>query len=82
MPRKIELPATKRHLHINDEDWDFLYARFGPEGANPTGVAVVIRAIIHKRVQELRAREAALADAPLPVAPRAVEDSAEELGLA
>ena len=57
MPRKTELPVSKHHIMLYDEDWQFLESRFGFNGLKPVGISNVIRAIIHQRVQALRAAE-------------------------
>lgn len=57
MPRRTELPTLIRNVLIYTEDWDFLAARFGAGSLRPTGVGPIIREIVHRKVQELRARE-------------------------
>ena len=62
MVKKSELPSRPRHINVNDEDWEFLAARFGPTSMQPVGVSAVIREIVHRKVRELRAREIQLRD--------------------
>lgn len=55
--RRIELPCTKKTLQLYEEDWLWLMERYGQSGINPVGVTPVIREIIHRKIQELRALE-------------------------
>lgn len=62
MPKKLNLPSSKRHVLLFDEDWEYLEARFGPSGIRPVGISRVIRAIIHQKVQALKVAEISLRD--------------------
>lgn len=57
MSRKIERPAVARHIHIFQEDWEFLEQFFGRGTANPIGPSKAIRNIVHKHVGAIRARQ-------------------------
>lgn len=57
MPRRPDLPSTKRNVQVYDEDWQFLSERYGVGGVQPVGVGPLIREIIHRKVREIRARE-------------------------
>lgn len=53
MSRRAILPQHRRHIHVYDDDWDFLETHFANSGVSP-GVAV--REMIHKWVVDLRRR--------------------------
>lgn len=55
--RTLDLPASKRHVFLYDEDWEWLEARFGSHSINPIGVAKAIRTILHNRIKLLKAVE-------------------------
>lgn len=57
MSKKTILPSTARHVVLNDEDWEYLETRFGPQGIKPVGVSRVVRSIIHKQIREWREAE-------------------------
>lgn len=56
MSKKTELPQTRRHVMIFDEDWDFLEKAYGLTSLNKIGVSTAIRKIIHAKVSLLRER--------------------------
>lgn len=56
MSRKTTLPQHRHHILVFDEDWEFLQANYGPTSAQPVGVSVIIRAVIHQRVLGLKAK--------------------------
>ena len=56
MSKRNPLPCVKRHIMINDEDWEWLEANFGRHTANPIGPGAAIRTIVHSKVQALRAK--------------------------
>ena len=57
--KKSDLPTSKRHVHLYDEDWDFLLAEFGPGGQQRhIGVSAAIRAIVHQKVLGMKAAAA------------------------
>lgn len=65
MSKKIERPSSNRHIGIYDEDWEFIQHMYGkPGGLRPLGAANVIRAIVHKRVLELKQRLVDMKDQP------------------
>lgn len=57
MPKRSDLPSSKKSLPIYDEDWEFLFDRYGPGGLQAIGVGPVIREIVHRKVKEIRAKE-------------------------
>jgi hypothetical protein len=73
--RKIERPAVARHIHIFEEDWDFLEQYFGRRSANPIGPSKAIRNIVHKHIGAIRAKQLAAIDEMSP----AMEADAAEI---
>jgi hypothetical protein len=55
MPRKSEIPQTRRHVHIYDEDWEWLNRNYGPDSESKVGISTAIRQIIHKFVSTKQA---------------------------
>lgn len=53
MPRRSEIPSSRRHIWVYDEDWEFLEKMFG----EALGTGKAIRNIIHNYVGNLQARE-------------------------
>lgn len=62
MTRKARLPQRPRHIHVFDEDWDFLFEHFGPHSTSRFGVANAIREMVHTQVRRFKAKEIQLAD--------------------
>ncbi len=62
MSKKVELPQTRRHILIFDEDWDYLEQNYGANGAKPIGISAAIRKIIHAKVLGLRAKVSSAMD--------------------
>ncbi len=57
MVKRLAMPSRPRHVNVFDEDWEFLDSQYGPRSANPqVGVSNAIRAIVHRKVLELKAR--------------------------
>lgn len=52
MSRKIERTAVSRHIHIFEEDWNWILANL--PGMGPSQV---IRNIVHKHLNAIRARQ-------------------------
>lgn len=52
MSKKSPQSQSRRHVHIFDEDWDFLERSFGGR----ISVSQAIRKIVHVRCNELRAK--------------------------
>jgi hypothetical protein len=61
--RKTERPATRRHVMIADDDWEFLEHVYGTGGIKPIGVSKAIRLIVGAKVRDLRAKAQAVDDA-------------------
>lgn len=62
MSKRSELPQSRRHVLIFDEDWAFLIEHYGPSSPSPIGVGVAVRKIIHAKVGALRVMHAELMD--------------------
>lgn len=58
MSRKSELPKSRHHIMLYDEDWDFLEANYGKVSATPIGASAAISAIVHAKVRQLKAKAA------------------------
>lgn len=62
MSRRGRLPQSPHHINLYDQDWDFLQSMLGPNapplpgGKRPPGVNEFIKELVHKKVNELRAR--------------------------
>lgn len=54
--RKGKLPQTRRHILVYDEDWAFLHQWFG-KNSPISSVSEAVRAIIHDKVREFKARQ-------------------------
>ena len=57
MSRRSAIPQTRRHVHIFDEDWEFLNTHYSIHSPNPVGVSQAIRTIVHAKVEEIRAKQ-------------------------
>ena len=55
MTRKSEIPQTRRHVHIYDEDWEWLNRAYGPDSESKVGISNAIRQIIRKFVTTKKA---------------------------
>ncbi len=62
MSRRPEIPQSRRHVIIFDEDWDFLLDHYGPHSDSRHSAGWAIRQLVHKGVLQLRASAQALAD--------------------
>lgn len=65
MSKKSLLPQSRRHIHVFDEDWEWLTMHYG-DAAPPRyriGISAAIRALIHQKVLALRARQDRAVDA-------------------
>ncbi len=66
MSKRHILPASRRHLEIYDEDWDFLVENFGRHTAGALGPGPAIRNIVHAKVKALRAKQISRLDELAP----------------
>jgi hypothetical protein len=62
MSKRAELPQSRRHILVFDEDWDFLERAFGIGSPNRFGVGPAIRQIIHAKVKDMKAKLVAKRD--------------------
>lgn len=63
MVAKSGLKTSRRHVLLNDEDWEWLSQQYGPGGfKSHVGVSRAIRTIIHQRVEGMKARAAGIID--------------------
>lgn len=63
MSKKLAIPASRKHILINDMDWEWLERAYGIGSESPIGVSEAIRRIVHARVGTLKAQQQALMDA-------------------
>lgn len=63
MSKKSDLPQSPHHVLIYDEDWKFLEENYGPHSENRIGVSASIRALVHRRVLQLKSQATEAADA-------------------
>lgn len=63
MSKRAELPQSRHHVLIFDEDWSFLEANFGRQSLNRIGAGVAIRKLVHSHVKGLRQKIQDIADA-------------------
>lgn len=68
MSKKSELPQTRRHVLVFDEDWAWLEAQYGQYSASRIGTGTAIKTIIHHQVRALRQRVEDNLDARRPAA--------------
>jgi hypothetical protein len=54
--RKNLKPQSRHHVHIFDEDWDFLMAHFGRDSPRGVTISEVIRQLVHIAVGRMKAR--------------------------
>jgi len=57
MVRKAELPQSRHHIMVFDEDWEFLSQVFGQGSSKPIGPGNAIKTLIHGYVLKIRARQ-------------------------
>lgn len=58
MSKKSTLPQSRHHILIYDEDWEYLMRNYGPGShGSQVGISGAIRAVLHQRVQGMKARE-------------------------
>ena len=58
MARKIELDTDRFHIVLFKDDVEFLEAEYGKNSAKPVGLSFAVRAIVHAKVEDMRARAA------------------------
>jgi hypothetical protein len=63
MVRKSEIPQSRHHIMVYDEDWEFLAHAFGPGSAKPIGAGKAIQILIHGYVTRIQATQAQKAEA-------------------
>lgn len=64
MPRKSTFPQQRRHVHIYDEDWEYLASVYNKSNSSPIrGPSHAIREIIHRQVGKIRAEADKLIEA-------------------
>lgn len=56
--RKIELPQSRRHVWMFDEDWEYLRSKYGGD----VGPSQATRMIVHRWIQQLKEKEQAAID--------------------
>lgn len=78
MSKQLALAASRHHVVIYDEDWQFLNENFGIGTAANLGPGVAAREIIHKRVMQLRERQNTALSARPPLAGEAVAEVVAE----
>ncbi len=54
MPKLSNLPSSRRHIMVYDEDWAFLSEHFAKGTEANMGEGVAVRELIHKRVIAMR----------------------------
>lgn len=58
MTRKSLLPQSRRHVHIYDEDWQYLASVYNGSGTQAIrGPNQAIREIVHRAVMRIRENE-------------------------
>jgi len=56
MVRKAELPQSRHHIMIFDEDWEFLTQAFGAGSSKPIGPGNAIKTLVHGYVSKIKAQ--------------------------
>lgn len=55
MPRKSELPKSRHHVMIYDEDWEFLRDNYDREvGVKRIGISEALCLILHAKITDMR----------------------------
>lgn len=54
MAKRAELPFSRHHVLIFDEDWEWLEANYGAYSANRIGAGVAVRRMVHFHVRALK----------------------------
>jgi hypothetical protein len=54
MSKRSQLPQSRHHVMIFDEDWQWLDLAFGKYSRSRLGPGVAIRQIVHRHVRQLR----------------------------
>ncbi len=64
MPKKSDsdLPMSRRHIEIFDEDWAFLDRYYGVNSDSKIGVGPAIRHIVHQKVSQLKMKMTEMRD--------------------
>lgn len=73
MPKALEKPATRRHILINDDDWEWLVQQYG-RGDGGLGVSTAVRTIIQRAVAIGRNQVQAQIDAGGHARPKSAKD--------
>ncbi len=79
MSKKSELPQTRRHVLIFDEDWAWLEAQYGQYSISRIGTGTAIKTIIHHQVRALRQQVQDNLDARRPETSEAEAEGGREL---
>lgn len=56
MTRRSPLHSTRRHVHIFDDDWEFLIDHYGRASAKPITASAAVRTMVHLFVKRLKAK--------------------------
>ena len=54
MSKRAEMPQTRRHVLIFDEDWDWLESNYGRYSSSRIGTGVAVRKILHSHIRALK----------------------------
>lgn len=63
MSKKSPIPQQRRHVHIYDDDWEFLASVYNStNGSAIRGPSHAIREIVHRQIAKIRANSEAMID--------------------
>lgn len=63
MTKRSLIPQSRRHVHVYDEDWEFLAGIYSPDnGTSIRGPSHAIREIVHRQVGKIRERSERMID--------------------
>jgi len=54
LSKKNLLPASRRHVMMFDEDWEWLEAQYGSNSPSKIGVAEAVRIVVHNFCKKQR----------------------------
>lgn len=63
MSKRAEIPQSRHHVLVFDEDWEWLEANYGRGSPSRIGPGVAVRKLVHAHIRLLRQKVQDLADA-------------------
>jgi hypothetical protein len=54
MSKRAEMPQSRRHVLVFDEDWEWLEDNYGRYSTSRIGTGVAVRKILHAHIRQLK----------------------------